>query len=638
MIVVRKTASLSYAAARRILLNSLREGTFIAILIASVMTILQALPLFWGRPFSFDWINHVWLVEYYSAFLREHLAFPLTIDATQAFGNPLPVFYGIFIYPLISLLGVLLGGDIAVRVACGALLVAPTIVYSVVICEFIENRQVAILLACAVSASVYQLTNIYARGALTEFIAHQLVLIALPLIIFGLSRTTRCAKASLAFGFACALMGCGTHPITLYLCLLIVAPLLLLLAPVLKLVALRSQMILALLYATCCASLLLPWAALAHLYRADLKLSLDSPLSEKLYYFPLSIDSFWAKTGIGLDTRTLFEGLSSASTPFLEAPWPVCAGFALGALLTTVRSFNRRLFYWSFFPTALIMALLVVLSLAPAQSDLTSGIWPGSGYVTGSRGWMYQLLIPIQFAYRLSNTFSIAISVSLVMCAALLSHTGDRLVFSETARTMIFIGAALALMSTAQKTFTTYAEYKAYPPYVRKYQPHILDRSENGVLFLESSAYKATIKNVGSYPIQFYSINEFAMSNAYPVITDAEISDRATVKADFSMQSARVAIRCITACVIKTNVIPTTFQQIFLDGERSKGTFVGPDLRLLVLAERGEHELAIASEKGKLVQFVAASVMITLAVFLLCAVWLFVALVPAGSISRSRTP
>ena len=625
------------AIASRFLLNPLRGWTLFAVLAAFALMLLQVLPRFWGGSFYFDWINHVWLVEYYSNFLREHLAFPLTIDAAEAFGNPLPMFYGIFIYPLMSLLGVFIGGDLAVRITCAALIVAPTVVHALVIGEFIGNRGFAILLACAATSSVYQLTNIYARGALTEFIAHQLILIAVPLVIFGLSRSTRCAQASLAFGFSCALIGGGAHPITLHLCIIFVAPLLILLVPVLRPIILRKQIFLALLYTAGCALLLLPWAMLTFLYRTDLRIASDSALSNKLYYFPLSIDSLWAKTGIGLDTRTLFEGLSSASTPFLEAPWPVPSAFALAALLILIGRRNQGLLCWMLLSIVTIGTLVAALSLPPTHGLVPSEIWAGAGFVPANQGWVYQLLIPIQFAYRLSNPFAVVLSVSLISCAVALSRmNGGRLALGEMPRTLILVGAVLSLAATAQKTFTTYVQYKLYPAYVRVYQPDVLASTKNDALFLDSVVYKKSVANVGNYPPQFYSINEFAMSNVYSPSGGFDVCDRGAQGAVPPVRGqSSEKIKSTTACVIKTNIVPTAFQQVYLNGRPVDRAFFGTDFRLWILTERGEHEFMVRTKRENVLKALVVSIAGALAVFLLTGGWLFwvlVRLIPLGVI------
>jgi hypothetical protein len=68
----------------------------LALVIAFATVIMQVAPLFWNRPLFVDWINHVWIVEYYSGYFKEYYNFPTTIDAAQAFGNPVPSSYGVF--------------------------------------------------------------------------------------------------------------------------------------------------------------------------------------------------------------------------------------------------------------------------------------------------------------------------------------------------------------------------------------------------------------------------------------------------------------------------------------------------------------------------------------------------------------
>ena len=63
--------------------------------IVSVFLLLELIPLLIPKPFYVDWVNHVWTLEYYTDYLRQHWSFPPTINVEQAFGNPMPLFYGI---------------------------------------------------------------------------------------------------------------------------------------------------------------------------------------------------------------------------------------------------------------------------------------------------------------------------------------------------------------------------------------------------------------------------------------------------------------------------------------------------------------------------------------------------------------
>lgn len=108
-------------------------------------------------------------MEYYSGYFKEYFNFPTTIDAAQAFGNPVPSFYGVFFYPLLSLLGLATGPDSAVRIFCGATLLT----FAVIFRSMTKNWSISILFSVTTNTSAYQLTNLYSMSALTEFAAHQ---------------------------------------------------------------------------------------------------------------------------------------------------------------------------------------------------------------------------------------------------------------------------------------------------------------------------------------------------------------------------------------------------------------------------------------------------------------------------------
>jgi len=186
--------------------------------------LLELVPLLVPKPFYVDWVNHVWVLEYYTQYLREHWTFPPTINVEQSFGNTMPLFYGIFFYPLLAFASLLTGADLALRLCFAVLLMAPVGACYVLYQSLLKNTVLAIYLSISTNFSIYQLTNLYSRGALTEFFAYQLILLGTLISYHALLNRTKISDALFAFGFACFVFAMGAHPVTLYLFCIFVCP------------------------------------------------------------------------------------------------------------------------------------------------------------------------------------------------------------------------------------------------------------------------------------------------------------------------------------------------------------------------------------------------------------------------------
>jgi hypothetical protein len=554
-----------------------QQALAVSLVLAATLVVLQVTPLFWRRPFYIDWVNHVWLVEYFTAYFRDNYSFPTTVDAQQSFGNPLPIFYGVFFYPLLSLASLVFGSDAATRIVCGALLVAPLLLYVAILNSFLRRLPYSILLSTAINGSVYQLTNLYNRSALTEFAAHQFLLMSIGLVLYGLTRSSRRASAALAAGFLFATIALGTHPITFFTFSLFVVPLLILAILSLRSEINLSQALRALGWLTCSAAVLAPWMINTFLKRDSLRITnIGRELGQPpgINYFPDSIDSIWGKIGFfSFDPRVLISGIGSTSTPFLDAPFAIGLMFAVaGAAL-----FLTRKQVWFFgLPAASIVVTLAFFSISIGTSNQ---------FLTALSGYAYRLLAPIQFAYRLSNTFSLALTTALIIGALAPHSTAGRI---SWAAKLALIGAVLSVVAAGQKLYTTYAEFQFYPKFLIS-QP-ALDATEpnNNVLTLDYEKYKKRLADHATYPETFLSLNDYATVGVPPLPKD--IGGRSHIDVSISWTTP-TEFDCSSLCVVRTNLLASALSSLVVDGRWVEAIFSTSTHRSAILVDRGIHTI-----------------------------------------------
>ena len=131
---------------------------------ASVALLLDLKSIFY-----IDWINHTWLVSYYSEYFRVHHSFPHVVNSQQIIGLPNPIFYGHAFYAVGGLFGSVLGPDVGVRI--WILLATAAQFYAVdrLFRVLTAHRGFSLLMAVLVTWAIYPLTNLYNRSAITEY-------------------------------------------------------------------------------------------------------------------------------------------------------------------------------------------------------------------------------------------------------------------------------------------------------------------------------------------------------------------------------------------------------------------------------------------------------------------------------------
>jgi hypothetical protein len=168
-----------------------------------------------GEGFARDWPNHVWMVGYFGEYIRDHGAPPVVVNTREVGGITFPIFYGYLFYPLLGLFSTHLHPEIAVRGAALLMLAAQYVAVRKTMRRLKASEGLASGGACLTIWSVYGLTNLYNRSALTEFFAVGMLTCAVC-SWFDLLRATSARAAwrrGLLFGLQLTL-AIGFHPIT----------------------------------------------------------------------------------------------------------------------------------------------------------------------------------------------------------------------------------------------------------------------------------------------------------------------------------------------------------------------------------------------------------------------------------------
>jgi hypothetical protein len=198
-----------------------RSGTWVAatlqwscLLAAMFLPALALLPP--NVRFSkFDWMNQIWLVNYFGEYFRQHHAFPSVINTRELVGAPYPVFYGYLFFPLLGLCSVAWNGACIVRIFAAALWAIQFLLIRRLLIAATGDRFFSFCIAAFVTWAGYPMTNLYNRGAFPEFFGTGFLSLAVVLWFFLLASHRQRDRLILANGMVFFLvLAAGTHPIT----------------------------------------------------------------------------------------------------------------------------------------------------------------------------------------------------------------------------------------------------------------------------------------------------------------------------------------------------------------------------------------------------------------------------------------
>ena len=593
--------------------------------VLATFLLLELAPLLVPKPFYVDWVNHVWILEYYTQYLADHRTFPATINVEQAFGNPMPLFYGILFYPLLAFLSFLTGADSALRLCFGFLLVVPVFSFYILYRALIKNTVLVIYLSVLTNFSMYQLTNLYSRAALTEFFSYQLILIGFSLSYYAILYKNNISKALLALGCVSFLFAMGAHPVTLYTCCIFVFPVIAIFVFQYRFLF-ENYSTVKIMLGTCLAAILLmPWLLNAVFLQSELRIA-----NSRLYYFPQSIDSLLAKIGfLYIDKRVVEDGLFATATPFLNAPLPlillaVVCFFCFYAYTSSKINLMKGLI-----PTGLILLILIV-GIIPPETGYP-GPWLGSVYVSKEHGLLYRVLMPIQFVYRLSGTLSLCLVVLVVFSVHFFALTNADEPFIKKLNILICLVCFFAVTSHVQKLGEMYFEYFKGPELLAASSVEIPDKNIGArVLMLDTQEYQSVSRNIKRYPFTFYGDRAYTMPHLYPYRPDlndrdVQIIDVQIIPVFVRDYGQEITVNCERNCMLQTNIVPTRLHHVLIDGREADKVFLAKSENLDFDLPAGSHVLRV-DLVGDFVTPIIVSIWLALGLLCLVVVYALIAI------------
>lgn len=305
------------------LLNKIRvSAARLDFILPFVISLLTCIPFFidWDYGYYLDWTNHLWYLTYFSEYFKTHLSFPNFIHSNGIIGFALPIFYGHLFYPLFSIPTILIGAK-------------ATIVLLTFLTVFLLGRSILTLMkrleipstasytiVILFSLSIYQLTNLYNRNALTEYFAYFWLVTGICyfldfLLDARLEKKNLYADPRCVFSFFLFTLIVGTHPITA-----LFGPIfgVLVILPWIKQVQnIKRKILPILMFSSLSIVCNLHW-----LY-AYIQLGPDLQMQhyfQNPFFYPDRIDT-WAVRLVPFPYDPFFtKAISEVSTPFLEAP------------------------------------------------------------------------------------------------------------------------------------------------------------------------------------------------------------------------------------------------------------------------------------------------------------------------------
>jgi hypothetical protein len=297
----------------------LRRGLCLLAILVPLSLLAQPRAIFYP---PFDWNNNLWLIAYFAEFFRHHLGMPAEINLVSAAGMTMPLFYGYLLYPVLGLLAVFVGADLALRLGCLALV---ALQFYALLCagrEVFRHRGLAYAVAATVVWSTYALTDLYNRSAIAEYFATGFLMAAIG---FGVAAAAAPSGASRPFyawmaGVA-SILAIGIHPPTAAVSGVFLAAAGMILAGT-WIAGARSCSRLGIVGSATGAGLglliLAPWFYLT--LRIGPRLAMwSSPFP--MFFYPTRSDSWIGRLSpLPYDWLSARWGTLNVSTPYLEAP------------------------------------------------------------------------------------------------------------------------------------------------------------------------------------------------------------------------------------------------------------------------------------------------------------------------------
>ena len=354
------------------------------------------------QGFYIDWWNHLWMTNYFGIFYEHNSAFPLVINTNNfgGIGNPSPLFYGYLFYPFFGWISSLLNADMALRLPFFGLWFIQFLALYNVFIQQTANRLITLTITALCLWTIYPLTSIYNRSALTEAYATGLLTVTFCCLLLFLREEEwkRKLRYLSYLGLSMTLV-IGFHPITgLYgSCFLALVFLIHLITSSKNSTEILKDFLILFGVGLLSFLIIAPWTYMIFEFGENIKISTDANVT----LFPESIDYFISRfMPFPLDLRSLVYGFKvEGGTPFLETQTNVPLGILWIWLAYSLTNINRFFSY----PVQHEKKFQFKLYRSPAifLSILLFGLTTWMSLSTTPYEYLPNFFQNIEFAYRM---------------------------------------------------------------------------------------------------------------------------------------------------------------------------------------------------------------------------------------------
>ena len=582
-----------------------------------------------GQGFARDWPNHVWMVGYHGEYLRQHGTFPVVANTAEVGGMTFSVFYGYLFYPLLGLFATHLHPEIVVRLAAVLLFAAQYVCVRKTMRRLKADENLAAGVACLTVWSVYALTNLYSRSALTEFFAVGVLTCAVCAWFDLLRAESVAAVWRRALWFVLLLtVAMGFHPLTgLYSLPLL--PVLLFALPG-RTVALRRLVPACAVSGVAAVVVLAPWVYAVRHFEKDMVIG---DLTAEICDMSAHLDRWQTRLNpLPSDVRCDLESPTTVSTPYLDSQigWPLlafAAGFA-GVLVWQNTTGRARLAAGVFLaaPVAYTLAMIYLSLHAKAFDNLPAAFKK------------------VQFLYRIVSFVNIGIL--LVPLFALLWAARNRPAGApRVAVSPVFLCFALTYAGFCVLLKLQHAEVSRVPP------PETVKAfAAAGIDYRTGTGHRRWVKNAADrdsmarLPISSYGHATFVTPRYLPPLAPDEAA-RATAcwlgvetRGGYFGENHRLTVTLDRPGYISTQVLVFPWNRFEVDGQAVPAAELrswagGPGVCTSIPVPAGTHTLLYRFEPDRKWRVLHRTSRIVLAVWVLA-----IAGLGAARLVRRRSP
>ena len=367
-----------------------------------------------------DWNNSLWLTGYIGHYIKTHFSAPIFLNADNAVGIPINLFYGYLLYPVLGFISSVVGASLALRIGCLLMLAFQFFGILSGSRAIFRHRAISYATTITVIWGTYTLTNLYNRSAISEYFATGFMMACIGFMFAAAEELN--AKGRIFFVWMAAvsmLMSIGIHPPTAFLETLFFILLLLIIIKTWctgsKYIQLGKTIGLSL-TSIGFILILVPWVYIMR--KIGPSLTQWSHPGVMLFY-PDRCDT-WLKrlSPITFDWLTTQQGTQNVSTPYLEAP--IDFGLLILLIWGVYESLKKR--------TTLVQKFQTLFERAALSFTYVSIIWGIFLFILSvykPLATHFLFLAPfVQFAYRLTSHINATLLVGVFSIILIIRQKG----------------------------------------------------------------------------------------------------------------------------------------------------------------------------------------------------------------------